>query len=233
MSGTGTDRGPGPLNVSVIILHYGSSDHTLRSLRSVPATAETVIVDNQGDWLPANETRLVTPGENLGFSMGCNAGRGFATGDLLVFLNNDCFGQGNWLSRLVAPFADPVVGVVGARLLYPDGTLQHAGVYVDFQQPPGSEAGNRKTEQPAAGVDAVTGACLAIRADIFDRLCGFDPEFINGYEDVDLCLRVKGIGYRVHYEPTATLTHLESASGPERFAHAAQNIARLRQRWIS
>jgi GT2 family glycosyltransferase len=77
----------------------------------------------------------------------------------------------------------------------------------------------------------VTGACLAIRADTFAALGGFDEGFVNGYEDVDLCLACLGAGLRVVYEPASTITHHESQSGPERFARASDNIARLRNKW--
>jgi len=221
---------------SIIVLHYGDRSHTDACLTSIACTtpdAEVVVVDNQGDFPDAQ----VRPGRNLGFAQGCNAGAMHADGEKLVFLNNDCLVHPGWLWPLSYHLDDPGIGIVGARLIYPDGVVQHAGVRVDFTRPPGEEAWNIDRGLPVShqnihkDVDAISGACLAIRADTFDELNGFDPGFRNGYEDVDLALRAREAGYRVVYEPASLVTHLESASGPERFRHVQHNVARLRSRW--
>lgn len=224
------------MSTAIIVLHYGSKETTEACLMALDATVpdvEVVLVDNQGDWPDAD----VRPGRNLGFAQGCNAGAMHTDAAKLCFLNNDTIPHPGWLWPLSFHLDDPGIGVVGAKLLYPNGSIQHAGVRVDFTKEPGREAWNVDRGAPrsdvrwARDVDAVTGACLATRRDVFEDLNGFDPGFENGYEDVDYCLRVRELGLRVVYEPASVVTHLESASGPERFRFVAHNVARLRNRW--
>ena len=221
------------MNVSVVILHYGHLHYTLKALDGVPAGTEVVLVDNDGGLRMLRcDATVIRPARNRGFAAGCNLGARAATGDVVVFLNNDAFGENGWFDALTLPFAlDADVAVTGARLTYPDGTLQHAGVAVDFSRPAGSEAWNVVGEQPGGDADAVTGAAMAVRRSMFDQLGGFDEGYWNGYEDVDLCLNVRAHGGRVIYCPKARLTHLESASGPERWRAVNANVARLRGKW--
>ena len=139
-----------------------------------------------------------------------------APGDVLVFLNDDVEPlRPDWLAALVSHLELEQVGVVGGKLLYPTGAIQHAGVAVGI----GDGAGhvNRYMYKgvywtwvdETRNVSAVTGACLAIRAQLFRRLGGFDVLFPNNYNDVDLCLRAQEAGYRVVYEPAALLRHYE------------------------
>jgi GT2 family glycosyltransferase len=81
-------------------------------------------------------------------------------------------------------------------------------------------------------VEAVTGACLAVRRDVFFKHGGFDVGYRNGYEDVDFCLTVRAAGGRIVYDPMSVVTHVESASGPARWAHFRGNVARLQERWV-
>jgi len=149
---------------------------------------------------------------------------------VLVFLNQDTVPLPGWLDGLVGSLND-TVGIAGAKLLYPDGSLQHTGVSVDFKRPMGQEAVNYQTEQPEGVVDAVTGACLAIPRVLFHQLGGFDEGFRNGYEDVDLCLAARALGKLVWYNPDAEVIHHESISGPERFANVGPNVQLLRDKW--
>jgi len=165
-----------------------------------------------------------------GFAVTCNRGAKEATdADVLVFLNDDTIPQTGWLDALVAPLSNPEVGICGARLTYPDGSLQHTGVL--FRRTPLLEAYNRTTEADSGPVPAVTGACLAIRREDFDTLGGFDEAFRNGYEDVDLCLRAwTGLRLRSWYCADSNVVHLESQS-PGRFDHVAHNVDLLQRRW--
>jgi GT2 family glycosyltransferase len=92
------------------------------------------------------------------------------------------------------------------------------------------DAADRPEALLAGPVTAVTAAVMAVRRAAWDQVGGFDEGYWNGYEDVDLCLRLRAAGWSVFYEPASTLVHAESVSGPERFSAAAANIARL-QRW--
>lgn len=150
--------------------------------------------------------------------------------DVLVFLNDDTEPPAGWLDGLLAPFSDPRVGIVGCRLVYPTGNLQHAGIYLDT--PNGVlTAYNHTTEQPSGLVEAVTGACMAVRRECWDDLGGFDVGFVNGYEDVDLCLRAAKEGWTVHYTADVTVVHHESQSGQARWTHVRENVQRLQEKW--
>jgi len=142
-----------------------------------------------------------------------------AAGSAIVFLNDDVFPLApDWLGRMAAHFAQPDVGVVGALLLYPSGKIQHAGVVVGGQLGP-THIGRLLNQSPlwpwlqmTREVTAVTGACMAIRRDVWDELGGFDPRFPVNYNDTDLCLRARKLGYRIILEADARLTHEESQS---------------------
>ena len=155
-----------------------------------------------------------------GFAQACNDGAELAAGSHLVFLNNDTLPESGWLEALRA-HADlrPLAAVCGARLLYPDGTVQHAGICFrttpEWDGPLNLYAG-LPGDHPAVLVSrplqAVTGACLRIEREVFQALGGFDPSFDNGYEDVDLCLRVRESGREVEYCAEAVVTHLEGTT---------------------
>ncbi len=225
--------------VSIIVPVFNRCDLTAAAIAAVRTnteadTYEIILVDNGSTddtalLYPTVEKRIVLD-KNLGFARACNLGAGVAGDDVLVFLNNDTEVHADWLPPLVAPLTDPTVGMTGARLLYPDGHIQHAGI--SFRMKNGElEAWNIRTELPTRDVEGVTGACLAMRAETFDEVAGFDVSYFNGYDDVDLCLKVRAAGYRIRYVAESTVTHLESASGPERWVACADNVARLQQKW--
>jgi GT2 family glycosyltransferase len=163
------------------------------------------------------------------FAENCNKGADEADGDLLLFLNDDCQVLTGWLDALVEAFNSPTVGIAGSKLVYPDGRIQHAGV--GFRDNGGLEAYNLLEDLPTRDVNAVTGACFAIRADLFTDIGGFDETFRNGYEDVDLCLRVLLAEWRIRYVAESVVIHHESQSGAARWAHVRDNIALLQERW--
>ncbi len=175
-------------------------------------------------------TEYVIVNEGLPFAEHCNIGARYVHGDILLFLNDDTEPEEGWLEPVVEAFDDPLVGIVGSRLVYPDGRVQHAGVY--FGIPNGIlTAYNELEDKPSREVEAVTGACLAIRRPVFEMLDGFDEGFVNGYEDIDLCLRVRKAGWTVRYVAESTVMHHESQSGAARWTHVHQNIQRLQDRW--
>ena len=168
--------------------------------------------------------------ERAGFAETCNAGAARTTADILVFLNDDTVVQTGWLEALTEPLCGSEgVAIAGAALFYPDGQIQHTGVFLRRDSAGRLEAYNRRTQAKTGPVPAVTGACLAIRRDVWDSLGGFDESYRNGYEDVDLCLRARQNGGEVVLT-AAQVVHLESRS-PGRFDHAQQNIDLLQQRW--
>jgi GT2 family glycosyltransferase len=204
----------------------------LRSLRrSTYRQREILLVDN-GSTRPATQrflervdgrgmlSVLSCPGP-FNFSRLCNQGARAATGDYLLFLNNDTeVLTADWVERMLRVAVLPEVGVVGATLLYPDGTLQHAGLY---PRPGGVwihgyrglplEAPGDQGELPfIRTVPAVTGACLLIRRSLFESVGGFDEGFPLTYNDVDLCRRVSELGKQVVVTPHARLLHYEALS---------------------
>ena len=175
-----------------------------------------------------------------------NAAAAAARGEVLLLLNNDVdVIDPGWLAELVAHAVRRDVGAVGARLLFADGRLQHGGVALGVS----GVAGHLELLAPrdAPGYDgrlalvrdvaAVTGACLAIRREVFAAVGGFDAANLAvAYNDVDLCLRVRERGWRVVWTPFAELYHLESASrpsdlAPEQQARYLREVAYMHRRW--
>lgn len=154
------------------------------------------------------------------FSEKCNVGAKEARGELLLFLNDDtAVLTPDWLTTMAGFLAEPDVGAVGATLLFEDGRLQHGGHlflggnagHVMFGMLPDDDR-NRGAVWLDREVVGVTAACLMMRRSLFDELGGFNEEFANNYNDVELCLRIREAGYRIVVTPHARLTHFESVS---------------------
>ncbi|WP_158743147.1 glycosyltransferase family 2 protein [Acidisphaera sp. L21] len=175
-----------------------------------------------------------------------NQGAAEATGDILLLLNNDIeVTEPGWLRALVGHVMRPEIGVVGARLLFPDGNLQHGGVLLGpkgkavhaLTWADGADPGYAGQVATQRDLSAVTGACLAIRRDVFGQVGGLQAKTLHvGWGDVDLCLRVREAGYRVLWVPAATLVHHEMATRgrditPQQQARHETERAVLRRRW--
>ncbi|MFG1375447.1 glycosyltransferase [Xanthobacter autotrophicus] len=196
-------------NFEIIIVDNGSVEpETFALFAEMKATwPDTTIVRDDGDF---NYPRI------------CNNGVAVSTGELILFLNNDIeVIEAGWLDEMVALASRPGVGIVGAKLLYPDRTIQHAGVMVGLfgyashwfahalPDTPGPE-GRLLVRQD---VSAVTGACQLIRRDVWEAIGPLDAErFQEDCNDIDLCLRARRAGYEVVTTPFALLIHHESAS---------------------
>lgn len=221
------------MNTSVIIPAFGDPVLTAEAVRSVytnDGLAEVVLVDNDGQAAGIEvDARVVNP-VNVGFARACNQGAWAATGDVLLFLNNDCQVSSRRALTLLAEHA-MVHGVAGCHLTYPDGRTQHGGVSV-FRNPQGVIwAENILHRGDSGSRAAVTAACMAVRRDVFARVEGFDVRYWNGLEDVDLCLRAREAGAGIWYESSIGVVHHESASGPERWSKVRQNISRFHEVW--
>lgn len=178
--------------------------------------------------------------ENLGFASAANTGARVAAGADLVFLNSDVVPERpGWLQPLLAALDRPGVGAAGPQLLYLDDSLQFAGLY--FERDADGVWFNRHVAKgfprshPAAGVarevPALTGACLAVRRSLFERVGGFDDGFVIGdFEDSDLCLRLRAAGLGCWYEPAAVLYHVERQSIDRHEAHG-KSVATMVNRW--
>jgi GT2 family glycosyltransferase/glycosyltransferase involved in cell wall biosynthesis len=165
--------------------------------------------------------KVVEHAANTGFAQSCNDGAAQAHGQYLVFLNNDTIPQPGWLEALIG-YADshPEAAVVGAKLLYPNNTIQHAGVVICQDKYPRHVYTGFPADHPAVTksrrFQIVTAACMLVRRRAFDELGGFNTEFRNGFEDVDLCLRAQAAGHEIHYCAESVLVHLESATSGRR-----------------
>jgi GT2 family glycosyltransferase len=162
--------------------------------------------------------RIVAFDRPFNFSAACNAGAAVARGELLLFLNNDIeVIHADWLEELIRWAQRPDVGIVGAQLLYPDRTIQHAGVVFGlglvghmFARAPEGESGVFGSSDSYRNYLAVTGACQMMRKDVFRQLGGYDERFRLSFQDVVLCMEAWTAGYRVVYTPFARLVHHES-----------------------
>jgi len=228
--------------ITPVLNRWDLTEVCLYSLRDTAPEAELIVIDNGStDDTLANITSgfrdvaVLHFDSNQGFAKGCNAGAKIAGGEVLVFLNNDTVAHPGWLDPLVEALSDPSIWVAGSLLLYPDGTVQHAGMtalrtlqffHVHQRKDPDSIPGIRR----AKDLQAVTGACIAIRKADFAKLGGFDENYVNGFEDVDLCMRARRDGGRVRYEPRSVLTHYEGQT-EGRFAAEFLNIRTFYSRW--
>lgn len=214
---------------SIVIPVYNHLDATLVCLQSLAQTHnrtphEIILVDD----CSSDDSAVVLPqiqglhylrnAENLGFIGACNAGAARARGDFVVFLNNDTAVQDGWLDALIDTFEQHRdVGLVGAKLVYPDGRLQEAGGIV-FSDGSGWNYG--RFDDPArpeynfvCEVDYCSGAAIALRTALFRQFGGFDPYYAPAYyEDTDLAMKVRQAGLRVLYQPAAVVVHFEGVS---------------------
>ena len=253
-------RSPSPL-VSIIIPTRDQAALLQRCLTSIRektdyAPIEIVIVDN-GSTKPETHAflhdlaldpriQIVTDGAEFNFSRLINRGVRIARGEILAFVNDDIeTDKSDWLREMVSRAVRPEVGAVGARLWYPDGRLQHAGVVLGLHGV-ARHAFQRFLPQPVAlmnrtfilsqNYSAVTAACMVLRKTLFDDVGGFDENLPNNFNDVDFCLRLRERGWQIIWTPYADLIHQESASrgrhsdSAER-AHLLRDMAYLQEKW--
>jgi len=173
-----------------------------------------------------------------------NFGSAAASGEYLILLNNDTeVISPGWIESMLMYCTEEGTGIAGARLLYPDDTLQHAGIVVGI----GGTAGHLYLGKPmdftgplfesvsARRVSAVTGACMMVKTSVYRKIGGLDPDFAVAFNDVDFCLRAAAEGEHTVYVPSAILYHYESKSRgyettPEKAARFAAESALFRQR---
>ncbi|MBV8953134.1 MAG: glycosyltransferase family 2 protein, partial [Solirubrobacterales bacterium] len=218
--------------VTVVIPSFGgaaSVQRTVESLRKTTSASyvRVVVCDDAGPRGELAKLRLIRgieliEGErNLGFAG--NANRGLAQADPdsdVVLLNSDVKAEAGWLESLeYAAYAEsPDVGIAGARLLYPNRSIQHAGLHRNPHAPEWFDHYYRFAPLNYGLADvphpvlAVTGACMYVKRSTIDRIGLLDPDFPMGFEDVDWSLRTWSAGLQVVYEPAAILEHTESAS---------------------
>lgn len=171
------------------------------------------------------------------FSRKCNQGAAAANGEYLCFLNDDTeIVSPDWLAELTSLLVDPGVGIVGSKLLFANGTLQHAGLFNDLGVPSHVMYEDEADSLDLAGLaqltgerSAVTGACMAMRRADFLDLGGFSEVFPLNYNDVDLCFKAGAAGFRVLFTPHSLLNHFESQS--REVTVTETEILNLQRRW--
>jgi O-antigen biosynthesis protein len=226
------DRATNYHNKEIIILDNDSEEAVTKTyFATLSQRPDVRIIPAPG---PFNYPRLI----NLGASQ--------ARGEILMTLNNDIEAfEPDWLNEMVSQVSRPGVGVVGCLLLYPDRSVQHAGVIIGLSGVAGHMYADAEPDDPGhAGrilvtqdLSAVTGACQVMRRSLFDRLGGLDErQLAVAYNDIDFCLRVREAGLRIIYTPHARLLHRHSASRgsdirSERLASFTWEREYMRTRW--
>jgi GT2 family glycosyltransferase len=226
-----TPRTEHPL-ISIVIPTKNAPDHLERCLNSLFTLStypnfEVILVDNETDDPKALQTMRQHPIKRLNFpgtfnySRANNLGATYANGEYLVFLNNDTeVLTEDWLQQLLYYAEQPDVGAVGALLLFPDMTVQHAGVVMGSRGTadhimrgfPSNVDGYAGSLVCAREVSAVTAACMMVRKHDFHQVNHFNEHFFTHYQDVDLCMQLVNAGKRIIFTPRAVLIHHESVT---------------------
>jgi GT2 family glycosyltransferase len=248
--------------VSIIIPSRDRAEDLEKCVRSILDRSsyreyEIIIVENGSgedrtfklyDELKAyGNIRIVTWEKPFNYSAVNNHAARLAGGEVLLFLNNDTeVINPDWLERMLEHAVRKVIGAVGAKLYYPDHTIQHAGVVLrkdgrvlhSHRFFPGTDAGYKSVLRRIQNVSAVTGACMMMRKQVFEEVGGFDEAYEILCGDIDLCLRVREKGYLVLWTPYAELYHDEVktrgyANTAEKRERAEREEARFMTKWKS
>jgi len=215
---------PAGLAYEIVFVDDGSTDGTRAWLKTL--ATDPVI-------------RVVLHEENLGYAAANNSGAAVARGEFLVLLNNDLILTPGWLEPLLAAHRayGPRAGLVGnLQVDAAGGALDHAGIFINLKGKPE----HRRTPPlasrlsplplPHRRVVAVTGACVTVRRDLWEKLGGFDSAYVNGCEDVDLCLRAADAG-RINLVALGSVVRHHISSSPGRKLRDEANTRRLVLRW--
>lgn len=234
-------------DISIIVPVFNKVEYTKQCLESLKITInhelnyEVIVVDNAsndgtGKYLKGLSAAItiISNESNEGFAKACNKGARIARGKYLVFLNNDTVPQTGWLESLRKGAEHDSADICGAKLLYPDGRTQHAGVAFETNGIGYHIFKNFPSDAPAVNkkrfMQCVTGACMLISKTVFEELGGFDESYLNGFEDVDLCLRAGTLGKKILYIPESVLIHFEETS-EGRKTHDERNLGLYLSRW--
>ena len=243
---SGADEAPSPLpSVDIVIPTYGYWEMTERCLNSLRrrdrCVRSVIVVDDASPDVTGVRLRerdditAVVLEQNRGFAGACNAGAARSTADAIFFLNNDTLIAAGTVDRLAATLGETGAACVGPKLVHGDGTLQAAGLALTTHRSSFAQLGDYlEADLPQAQHPyeplALCGAAILVRRDAFLAAGGFDMGYLNGYEDVDLSLRLWASGGRLRYEPRATVMHLEGASRGKA-VDDVKNEQRFTQRW--
>jgi len=249
-----------PPLVSIIIPTRNGEKLVRQCVESIQAKTtyrnyEILLVDNGSDdkeaiayfrsLQEAGTIRLLKDPKAFNFSRLNNDAAKQAKGDCLVFMNNDIeVITPDWLTEMVSQAQRPEIGGVGAKLWYPNDTIQHAGLVLVAGLAAHAHLGKSKGDHGyfsranlLQSLSGVTAACLCVRRSVFEQVGGFDEKLAVAFNDVDLCLKIDAAGYRNLYTPYAELYHHESATRgyedtPEKMKRFQKEADRLRERWM-
>ena len=217
-------------DVSVIIPVYGKFAYTYQCLASIVkalprASIEVIVVDDCSPdetvflaSVAGGGIRYLRAPRNGGFIASCNLGAAAARGRQLLFLNNDTEVREGWVDALLETFREmPEAGLVGSKLLFPDGTVQEAGGIIWRLGDGWNYGRNAQADDPRISylreVDYVSGAAIMLPKALFEELGGFDTHYSPAYyEDTDLAFRIRALGRRVYYQPLSAVVHHEGVT---------------------
>jgi GT2 family glycosyltransferase/SAM-dependent methyltransferase len=239
---------PADVHVSIVVPTAFRGGHLQRCLESIRRRTsydayDVVVVTNVGrlpdDLELPDDVSVVAEAGEFNFSAVCNLGARSSAGEVLVFLNDDTEVLApDWLERLLAEVQQPGVAIAGAKLVYPDGTLQLGGVLLAADDHGArcmglgvrdGDCGYQGLFGVVRNTSSVSGAAMMVERTTFDALSGFDESIAIELSDVDFCLRAQAAGGRVAWTPRAVLRHHERASRGA-VTHP-EDHARFRQRW--
>ena len=239
--------------VSIVIPVYNHYKETYNCIKSIidntpSCTYEVIIGDDcsTDDTLSIKEqisNIVVNRNEhNLGFTLNCNAAAKLARGEYVLFLNNDTIVTENWLEALVKLIeSDPKIGMVGSKLVYPNGMLQEAGGIVWSDASAWNYGNCQNPNLPQFNyvkeVDYISGAAIMIRRTLFEEIGGFDARYAPAYyEDSDLAFEVRKRGYKLMYQPKSVVYHFEGISNGKKVTEGLKtyqvtNLAKFQEKW--
>lgn len=215
--------------VSIVIPAFNKYELTLNCINSIitnvskEVSYEIVLMDNGSTddthkLISIKNLNYVQSNDNLGFVEGCNTAAKASRGEFIVFLNNDALVTPGWLESLLNTLkSNKNIGIVGSKIVYPNGLLQEAGGII-FSDGSGWNYGKNNDPNDykynyVREVDYCSGASIIISRDLFNKCGGFDMLYAPAYyEDTDLCFKVRSLGYKVMYQPTSVIYHIEGAT---------------------
>lgn len=228
--------------LSIVVLSYNTKDLTLQCIESIvreykkeleDKIFEIIVVDNAsiddsgltiGRLTKKTNLKIIQNSENVGFGKGCNIGAEYAKGKFLLFLNSDTRVLDRGFLQMVN-FLDSRkdIGILGGKLLNPDGNLQRSGgkfynLWYLFLMLLGANTLVRKTSTKIDQIDWVSGACMMIKSELFNKLAGFDEHFFMYVEDMELCYRMKKLGFLTYFYPFTEIEHKTLGSSNRTFA---------------
>ena len=239
-------------NYEVIVVENNSCEDTFRYYGDI-APQETTVDGTrcmEGKLAGGQRICVAVYTEGFNYSKLNNFGVKFAKGSYYLLMNNDIEMIGNdWMKRMLGSCLREEVGIVGAKLFYPDHTIQHAGIVVGiggsargigdnmFVGLAGDRSGYMHKASLQLDYSAVTAACLMVKREIYEQAGGFEEQLAVAFNDVDFCLKVRRLGKLVVYEPHVQAYHYESKSrgaedSPEKTARFQREIEYMRNHWI-